>query len=349
MRRSVEALWKGTFCMKSFILMHMADGLISVPIGIIFFIISFLGLGFSMKKMNEVKDERKIPMMAVMGAFIFVAQMINFTIPGTGSSGHIGGGILLCLILGQYPAFVSLCSVLIIQCLFFGDGGLLALGCNMFNMGILPCFVAYPLLVKPILKNCLNSKRIILASLLGVVAGLELGAFFVVLQTVASQVTELPFISFVVLMMPIHLAIGIVEGIITAAVVNYVYKENPNMIDYALTNQSFEKMKIKRFVAVFSILIVFIGGGLSLFASGYPDGLEWSIGGVTGSSELDASGDVKEALAKVQETTAFLPDYNFVGSEGQLGVSTSGIVGGAITLCFVGAIGYIVSKKGKHE
>ena len=88
--------------------------------------------------------------MGVMGAFVFAAQMINFTIPGTGSSGHIGGGILLCLILGQYPAFLSLCSVLIIQCLFFGDGGLLALGCNIFNMGVLPCFIAYPLIAKPI-------------------------------------------------------------------------------------------------------------------------------------------------------------------------------------------------------
>ena len=75
-------------------------------------------IGFSIKKINQEHDDRKIPLMGVMGAFIFAAQMINFTIPGTGSSGHIGGGILLCLILGQYPAFLSLCSVLIIQCLF---------------------------------------------------------------------------------------------------------------------------------------------------------------------------------------------------------------------------------------
>ena len=116
------------------VLMHMADGLISVNIGVIFMIISFIMIGFSIKKINQEYDDRKIPLMGVMGAFIFAAQMINFTIPGTGSSGHIGGGILLCLILGQYPAFLSLCSVLIIQCLFFGDGGLLALGCNIFNM-----------------------------------------------------------------------------------------------------------------------------------------------------------------------------------------------------------------------
>lgn len=335
--------------MTNTLLMHMADGLVSVPIGIIFFMISCIGIVFSIKKINDSKDDRKIPMMAVMGAFVFVTQMINFTIPGTGSSGHIGGGILLCLILGQYPAFLSLCSVLIIQCLFFGDGGLLALGCNMFNMGVIPCFIAYPLIVKPLLKNHVNTRRIIVTSLLGVVVGLELGAFSVVLQTVVSQITELPFTSFVALMLPIHLAIGIVEGIITAVVVGYVYKENPQMIDHALTNQSFAKIQSKKLVQVFIILVILIGGGLSLYASKYPDGLEWSIGGITGNSEIQASGEVKETLAKVQETTAFLPDYHFSNSETNLGVSTSGIVGGAMTFIFVGAIGYIFVRKKKHE
>lgn len=331
------------------ILMHMADGLISVPIGIIFLVISFIMMAFSIKKINDSKDDHKIPMMAVMGAFVFVAQMINFTIPGTGSSGHIGGGILLCLILGQYPAFLSLCSVLIIQCLFFGDGGLLALGCNMFNMGVIPCFIAYPLIIKPLLKNHFNVKRLMMTSLIGVIVGLELGAFAVVLETVASQITQLPFLSFVVLMLPIHLAIGLIEGIITALVVSYVYKENPQMIDHALLEQSFEHIQTKKLIQVFLVLVILIGGGLSLFASGYPDGLEWSIGGVTGNTEIEANGTVKEALADVQKTTSFLPDYNFSGSESNLGISTSGIVGGAMTLLLIGVIGYTVSKKGKNE
>ena len=288
-------------------------------------------------------------MMAVMGAFVFVAHMINSTIPGTGSSGHIGGGILLCLILGQYPAFLSLCSVLIIQCLFFGDGGLLALGCNMFNMGVIPCFIAYPLIIKPLLKNHFNVKRLMMTSLIGVIVGLELGAFAVVLETVASQITQLPFLSFVVLMLPIHLAIGLIEGIITALVVSYVYKENPQMIDHALLEQSFEHIQTKKLIQVFLVLVILIGGGLSLFASGYPDGLEWSIGGVTGNTEIEANGTVKEALADVQKTTSFLPDYNFSGSESNLGISTSGIVGGAMTLLLIGVIGYTVSKKGKNE
>lgn len=331
------------------ILMHMADGLISIPVGIVFFIISFLGLAYSIKKLNDDHDYRKIPIMAVMGAFVFVAQMINFTIPGTGSSGHIGGGILLCLILGQYPAFLSICCVLIIQCLFFGDGGLLALGCNMFNMGMIPCFIAYPLIVKPLLKQRFHSKRIILASLLGVVVGLEIGALMVVLQTVMSQVTDLPLVAFLSLMLPIHFAIGIIEGLITAMVVNYVYKQSPQMIDCALKEQSFSKLHFKKLIISFLVLIGLIGGVLSLFASQYPDGLEWSIGGITGNTEVEASGEVKEALAKVQETTAFLPDYHFYNDEGYFGVSTSGIVGGAITILLIGTIGYIVTKKYKHE
>ncbi len=330
------------------LLMHMADGLISVPIGIIFLLVSFLFIIFSMKKMNNLKDEHKIPMMAVMGAFVFVAQMINFTIPGTGSSGHIGGGILWCMVLGQYPAFLSLCSVLIIQCLFFGDGGLLALGCNMFNMGVIPCFIAYPFIIKPLLKNHLNSKRIMMTSLIGVVVGLELGALSVVLQTVFSQVTALPFSSFLVLMLPIHFAIGFIEGLITAFIVSYVYKENSQMIDHALLEHSFKHIETKKLIQVFIVSIIFIGGGLSLFASEYPDGLEWSIGGITGSAEIEANGDIKEALADVQETTAFLPDYHFIDSEHDLGVSTSGIVGGAMTLLLIGTIGYFVSRKNKN-
>ncbi len=330
------------------VLMHMADGLISVPIGFIFIAVAVAAIGYSLKKLSASGDDKKIPMMAVMGAFVFVAQMINFTIPGTGSSGHIGGGILLCLILGQYPAFLSLCAVLIIQCLFFGDGGLLALGCNIFNMGIIPCFLVYPLIVKPILKNHLSNKRIIAGSMIGVIVALEIGAFAVVLETLASQITELPFTLFVSLMLPIHLAIGAVEGIITSAVVCYVYHENPKMVDYALTNQGFN-FNYKKLIAVFLVLVVLIGGGLSLYASSNPDGLEWSISGVTGDTEIESTGDVKEALAAVQETTSFLPDYSFSNSDSILGTSTSGIVGGAITLFALGAAGYLFTRKKRHE
>ncbi len=78
-----------------------------------------------------------IPLMGVLGAFIFAAQMINFTIPGTGSSGHLGGGMILAILLGPHAAFLVMASVLTVQALFFADGGLLALGCNIWNLGVL--------------------------------------------------------------------------------------------------------------------------------------------------------------------------------------------------------------------
>lgn len=334
--------------MSQKILMHMNDGLISVHIGFIFVTIAVLMMAISIKKVTENKDESKIPMMAVMGAFVFAGQMINFTIPGTGSSGHIGGGILLCLVLGQYPAFLSLCSVLIIQCLFFGDGGLLALGCNIFNMGVIPCFIAYPLIVKPILKKIVNVKSLVIASILGVVVGLELGAFGVVLETLASHITQLPFTGFVALMLPIHLAIGLVEGIITALVAIYVYKDNPAIIKTALTKQTYQGLNIKRQFVILGVFALLIGGGLSLYASSHPDGLEWSIFNVTGQEEIENTNDTKDEIASIQESTTVLPDYNFKDENSMLGTSFSGIVGIGLTFILAGATGFIISRK-KHE
>ena len=76
--------------------------------------------------------------------------MINFTIPGTGSSGHLGGGMILAILLGPHAAFLVMASVLTVQALFFADGGLLALGCNIWNLGVYPCYLIYPLIYKPL-------------------------------------------------------------------------------------------------------------------------------------------------------------------------------------------------------
>ena len=174
-----------------------------------------------------------------------------------------------------------------------------------------------------------------------------MGAFAVVLQTLASNITELPFASFAALMLPIHLAIGLIEGLITAAVVLYVLKDKREIVEAAINDKSFTMLNLKKQLT-FGILTVLIGGGLSLYASSKPDGLEWSIEGVTGQTELKASGTTKDALASVQEKTALLPDYNFNGGESNLGISVSGIAGGAATLILVGLIGYLVVKK-KYE
>ena len=118
--------------------MHMADALLSPTVGIGFYGASAVALGWSTRELGRSADTRLVPTMGVLGAFVFAAQMLNFAIPGTGSSGHLAGGLLLAAVLGPAAAFVCMTSVLLVQCLLFGDGGLLALGANVFNLGFYP-------------------------------------------------------------------------------------------------------------------------------------------------------------------------------------------------------------------
>jgi cobalt/nickel transport system permease protein len=145
--------------------MHMADALLSPAVGATFWAGTIGTIGYASKKLKEHLDDRKIPLMGVLGAFIFASQMINFTIPGTGSSGHLGGGMILAILLGPHAAFLVLASVLTVQALFFADGGLLALGCNIWNLGIYPCFIAYPLVYKPLAGDGRSARRILAAPL----------------------------------------------------------------------------------------------------------------------------------------------------------------------------------------
>jgi cobalt/nickel transport system permease protein len=293
--------------------------------------------------------------MGVLGAFIFAAQMINFTIPGTGSSGHLGGGMILAAILGPYAAFLVMASVLTVQALFFADGGLLALGCNIWNLGIYPCFLAYPLIYKPIAGNGTSNRRIAIASILSVLLALQLGAFSVVLETLLSGKSELPFGTFVLLMQPIHLAIGLVEGFVTAGIITYVQKARPEILQSSSASRSLDAgISVKNVLVVFAILAVITGGTLSWFASTHPDGLEWSIEKVTGKGELTGQQQgIAPVLKGIQEKTAFLPDYNFkpdVKEESkeekapawpgiETGTSVAGIVGGGIVLGLILLIG----------
>jgi cobalt/nickel transport system permease protein len=303
-----------------------------------------------------------------MGAFIFAGQMINFTIPATGSSGHIGGGLLLTIVLGPWAAFITIASVLFIQGLFFADGGLLAMGCNIWNMGIYPCFIAYPLVYKLITGNNSSNKKIMIGSILGVILGLELGAFSVVLETVFSGITELPFLTFTGMMLPIHLLIAVIEGIVTGTIIIYVKNIQPDLF-YSENKSTNSLLNLKKVIISMSVLAIITGGILSWFASSHPDGLEWSMGKISGSEELPPKETIlHKNLYKLQKKTAFLPDYGFAKSEAAEpekaeseketwpavsgGTSIAGILGGILTLGITILIGSVIKffrkRKGKN-
>lgn len=341
--------------------MHMADALISPAVGGTMLAASVGVAAYSIKKIKYDLDEKKVPLMGVMGAFVFAAQMINFTIPGTGSSGHIGGGMLLATLLGPYAGFLTMASILLIQALFFGDGGLLAYGCNLFNMGFYTCFIAYPLIYKWFTRKGITSKRIFGATMTSVVVGLQMGAFSVVLETLLSGKTELPFSTFVLLMQPIHLAIGVGEGLVTAAVVSFVWRARPEILEKSAIGEAFGSISMKKVLTGLAVAVIIVGGALSWFASANPDGLEWSMIKTAGTAELEAPDGIHKALSEIQSKTVFLPDYSFKTSESEkpeepagkeaeeawpavnAGTSVSGIVGGILTLALAVFTGLVIS------
>lgn len=328
--------------------MHMADALLSPIVGGVFWVASAGMIGVAAKKINKENDTAKTPLMGVMGAFIFAAQMINFAIPGTGSSGHIGGGLLLTAVLGPWRAFLTLASVLVVQCLFFADGGLLALGCNIFNLAFFPAFIAYPFIFRKIAGDGTKKFSLAVGAIAATVVGLELGAFSVVIQTILSGSSDLPFSSFTLFMLPIHLAIGIVEGVVTFAVLSFVTQVQPSLISGDSVKSLSRPLTI---ILTFAALL--IGGALSYLASEHPDGLEWSIEKVATSESADAQLHGIQALfASVQERLSFLPDYSFKSTDNangngesgfiSLGTSVSGIVGSAIVLLVAFGAGLIL-------
>lgn len=339
--------------------MHMADALLAPAVAATMYVASGTTAGISIHKLKRDDEPQKLPTMAVTAALVFAGQMINYTIPGTGSSGHMCGGMMLSALLGPYGGFLSMIVILAIQCLFFADGGLMALGANVWNMAFYGCFVGYFLIWRPIMRSHwfgegkgAQRARIICASLIGCIVTLQLGAFSVVLETSLSGITELPFGAFVSLMQPIHLAIGLIEGLITAAVLCFVLESRPELLREVQTTEASSKNSLKTTIAVLAAVALVVGGGLSLLASSNPDGLEWALFGNAESGYAENMGldeddfgvasNAADTAASIQEKTSFLPDYSFAGSDSSAGTTVSGIVGAAM----VAAVALLISFLG---
>lgn len=303
--------------------MHMADALVSPAVGGVMTVVSAGILGYSLYRIRRENDNRTAALAGVLGAFVFAAQMINFTIPATGSSGHLGGALLLTVLLKPFRAFTVMAAILLLQALLFADGGLLAYGCNVFNMAFFACFIAYPLIFKPLTAKGFNKKRLMAASILSALAGVELGALSVVAETFCSGVTQLPLGVFAALMLPIHLAIGLVEGAASGLILAFLYQYRPELFEE--NKQSAEPKAC--FGLGLAALIT--GGALSLTASELPDGLEWSI--------LKTAGETFELPASLQ---AVFADYSIADS-----TALAGVAGVVITAAVIFALIRITGKR----
>lgn len=230
--------------------MHLGNSIICPVTGIPMILAMGGAAFFAFKKAKSDFSKEKILPATALCALVFALQMINFSFNPLPSSGHIIGAVLLSALLGRYCAFLAIAMILVIQSLLFNDGGTMALGCNIFNMGFLACFVAYPLFCN---KNK-SSLNIILASILALLLG---SAAVVVEGAISGSIKEVA--AFLVLMTSSHLLIGIAEGVFSALVYR-VSKNLSKVFSYSTLSIAF-------------ILAAII----SNYASKKPDGLEWSL------------------------------------------------------------------------
>lgn len=331
--------------------MHMSNALVNPEVGTAMLAVSAAAAVYSVKKISKTgKDDSIVRRMGIFGALVFAMQMVNFGIPGTGSSGHFCGGILLAVLLGPWAGFLTMGAVLAVQALLFADGGILAYGCNLFNLGLIPCFIVYPLVYRQIHPGTSSQGigRIFSASMLASVIALQLGAFCVVIETWLSGVNELPFGQFAMLMQPIHLGIGIVEGAVTGAVILCISQSqsSPDLTPAGKYNAK----------TMFSIVLAtfLIAGIASWFASSNPDGLEWAMASIAGAEELAAPQTaLYQNMENFQQSTSLLPGYGFPDAPVTLpyvngGTTVSGLLGSGLLILVAFAVSIVLGKRRRH-
>ena len=298
--------------------MHIPDGFLSPPVAIVTGVASAAVIAVALSRTRTSLGSRQAPIMGLTTAFVFAAQMINFPVAG-GTSGHLLGGALASVVLGSpWAATLAMSTVFIIQSVLFADGGITALGANIFNMGLVGIWVGWWLL-QP-LQQLLGGSRNRLPIAAGIAAALSVvaAAICVAIELAISGTVALNIA--LPAMVGVHILIGIGEGIITGGVLTYLVKVRPDLLPG-------EQPQLQKWVApVVGVLL--ISGLLSLFASSWPDGLD-SVAEKYGFKD-------KEAVA-IENPTPFA-DYSVKGLEEQpIGTSIAGVVGAAT--CFGAAFG----------
>lgn len=296
--------------------LHIPDGFLSLPVALTFWAISAVVIGFAVKRSQKTLGDRQVPLMGVMAAFIFAAQMINFPIAG-GTSGHLLGGALAAIILGPWAGILVMSTVVGVQALFFQDGGLVVLGANLFNMGILTSLLGFGL-YRGVKDRPFGWQ--LAAAGTGAWLSVLAGALATAIQLWLSGTTSLQIV--LPAMLGVHALIGLGEAAITAATLAFIHKTRPDLI------QSREREAGRGWAAVgllLSLAVVLI----SPWASASPDGLE------------RVAIDLGFIQTGQDAPYQILPDYT-LPLLGETGAST--ILAGALGLILVTAVIITLSR-----
>lgn len=209
--------------------MHIPDGFINGATSAGFGVAAAGGLGAAIRQTGRYLSERQVPLAGLVAAFVFAAQMVNFPVL-SGMSGHLLGGVLAAVLVGPWAAFVILSVVLVVQGVFFADGGLSALGLNIINMGLLGAVGGY--WVYRILLRLLRSAERAVPLAAGIAAGLAvpLAAMGFVAEYAIGGASDVSVTAVFTAMLGTHLLIGLGEGVITALVIGTVVRTRPDLV-----------------------------------------------------------------------------------------------------------------------
>ena len=302
--------------------MHIPDGFLSVTVSVILWGISIIVIAYALKRVNADLGERQIPLMGVLAAAIFAGQMLNFSVAG-GTSGHLMGAAIATILLGPWAAVLVMTTVISIQALIFQDGGMLALGANIFNMaviGVAVSYVAYTTIVS------LTSNRkwgVFMGGFLSAWSSIVVTSLAVALQLALSGTS--PANLAVPAMAAIHAIIGIGEGLITVGALALVYSTRPDLLKLGQAGPKGGKL-----VWVIGLLLAIGLAILSPLASANPDGLE---------RVAEQKGFLGIAKGPIYEV---IPDYVLPGiSNEALATILAGVLGVIIVFGVALAVAYM--------
>jgi cobalt/nickel transport system permease protein len=293
--------------------MHIPDGFLSVPVSILFWVLSAVMILIALSRVNRELGEREVPVMGVLAAAIFAGQMLNFTVTG-GTSGHLLGAALASILLGPWAAVLVLTSVVSVQALIFQDGGLLVMGANLFNMAVIGSFVGY--FVYRLVQWISHGQRwgLFAGGFLAAWTSIEASSLACALQLSLSG-TSPANVAFPA-MGGIHALIGIGEGLITLGALSFVYAARRDLLKLGQPHTA-----STRVVLFGGMLITLALAILSPLASRNPDGLNWVA---------DQAGFLQNAK---DPTYRIIPGYLFPGiANATIATIASAIFGALLVL-----------------
>jgi cobalt/nickel transport system permease protein len=291
--------------------MHIPDGFLSVLVSIFLWIISIAMIAVALRKVRNELGDREVPLMGVLAAAIFAGQMLNFSVTG-GTSGHLLGAAIATILLGPWAAILVMTSVVSIQALLFQDGGILALGANIFNMGVVGVFVSYAVFKWAQMAFGRFKWGLIASGFIAAWTSIFIASLACAIELALSGTS--PANIAIPAMAGIHALIGIGEGLITVGALTFLFATRKDL----LSQSSPSAARSKGLLIGGSVIAVLLAI-LSPLASSHPDGLEW-VAEQKGFLET-----AKEAVYNI------MPDYVFPGiADPSLATIVAGILGAVI-------------------